>query len=80
MTIPSPKELSEAVGISPSYASMILSESDDPAKSRTPPRSLAILIFRKLAWRHPSITDLTDEQMKVFEEVDPWTPANRQAA
>jgi hypothetical protein len=71
---PSPTKLSEEAGISLSYASMILSESNDPAKSRTPPRSLAILIFRKFDWRHPSIADLTEEDMKVFEKVDPWTP------
>jgi hypothetical protein len=71
---PTPKELSEAVGISPSYASMILSESDDPGTSRTPPKSLAILIYRKLGWKHPVISDLTEEQMTVMEEVDPWVP------
>lgn len=72
MTAPSPKDLSEAVSISSSYASMILS--DDPGKQRIPPRSLAILIYRKTDWRHPSIADLTEEQMQVFEAVDPWSP------
>jgi hypothetical protein len=57
---------------------MILNDSDDTAKSRTPPRSLAILILRKTGWKHPSIADLTEGQMAVFEEVDPWSP--RQAA
>lgn len=79
MAVPTPKELSEAVSISSSYSSMILSDSDDPAKSRTPPRSLAILIYRKLGWKHPSIAELTEDQMRVFEEVDPWTP-KREAA
>lgn len=78
MDAPSPKQLSEAVNISASYASMILSDSDDPAKSRTPPRPLAILIFRKTGWRHPSIADLGEEHMKLLEEIEPWTP--RQAA
>lgn len=64
-----------ALGISQPYASMILSEHwPDKEKSRTPARSLAILIFRQFDWRHPSIEDLTEDQMKVFEEVDPWTP------
>lgn len=76
MDKPSPKALVEATGISSSYASMILS--DDPTKRRTPPRSLAILIFRGTGWRHESIADLTEEQMKVFEEVDPWTPKTAQ--
>jgi hypothetical protein len=76
---PTPKELSEAVGISPSYASMILSESDDPSSSRTPPKPLAILIYRRTGWKHSAIFDLTEQQMAVIEEVDPWTP-KRQAA
>lgn len=81
MTKPSAKDLQEAIPtISPSYASMILNDSDDPSKSRTPARSLAILIYRKTNWRHPSIADLTEDQMKVFEQVDPWTPRQAKAA
>lgn len=71
MADPTPKELVEAGGISPSYASMILSDGEH---KRTPPRSLAILFFRKLNWRHPSIASLTEDQMLAFEQVDPWTP------
>jgi hypothetical protein len=70
---PSQAELVK-LGISQPYASMILSDSDDPAKRRTPARSLAIRIFRETGWKHPSIETLTEEQMRVFEEVDPWTP------
>lgn len=77
MAKPSPKALVEASGISSSYASMILSDGDH---KRTPQRSLAILIFRKTGWRHESIADLTDDQMQVFEQVDPWTPTTRQDA
>ena len=44
METPTPKELAEAVNISPSYASMILS--DGPHK-RTPPPGLAAEIFVK---------------------------------
>ncbi len=79
MATPSPKDLTAAVDISLSYATMILSESDDPNKSRTPPRSLAILIYRKTDWRHPSIADLTEDQMQVLEAVDPWTPKAKAA-
>ncbi len=75
---PTAVEIADAVTISRSYAAMILNDSGDPNKSRTPPRSLAILIYRRLGYRHPSIAELTEDQMKVFEEVDPWTP--RQAA
>lgn len=74
MEQPTPKELREATGISQSYASMILSG------ERTPARSLAILIFRKLGWRHDSIAGLSEEQMAVLEQVDPWTPRDEQAA
>lgn len=61
-------ELSGTAGISLSYASEIASG------KRQPSRSLAIHIFLKTGWRHESIADLTDEQIKVLSEVDPWTP------
>lgn len=54
---------------------MILSDSDDPKLSRTPPRSLAIFIFRRFGWKHPSIADLTDAQIEVLEAVDPYERA-----
>lgn len=71
MDKPSANELAEAAGISFSYASKILLDGDH---RRVPPRSLAILIYRKTGWRHESIADLTEDQMKVFEQVEPWTP------
>lgn len=80
MEKPTIAALRDAVSISQSYASMILSDSDDPEKFRTPPRALAILIFRKLGWKHPSIADLTDEQMQVIEQIEQWTPRKAQAA
>jgi hypothetical protein len=76
MPKPTQTELIEATGISQPYASMILM--DQGEHRRVPARSLAILIFRKTGWKHPSIADLTEEQMRVFEEVDPWSP--KQAA
>lgn len=80
MDKPSPKDLSEAADISQSYASMILSEDADPAKSRTPRRSLAIFIFRRFGWKHPLIADLTDEQIDVLEQVEPWIAPKERAA
>jgi hypothetical protein len=74
METPRTMELSAKAGISKSYASEILSGSRDPS------RPLAIHIFRKTGWRHASIADLTETQMRVFEAVDPWTPAKREAA
>lgn len=81
MDKPSTTALLEAVpNISRSYAVMILSDSDEQSKSRTPTRSLAILIFRKTGWKHPSIESLTEDQMRVFEEVDPWVPRTQDEA
>lgn len=57
---------------------MILSE--DQAKRRVPPRSLAILIFRKTGWKHECIAGLTEDQMAVFEACEPWEPKRKQAA
>ncbi len=64
--IPTAKCVSDEVGISPSYASMILS------LQRLPPKSLAIAIFRKTSWRHPVIRKMTEDEMAVFEKHDPW--------
>lgn len=66
---PGTAELADKAGISKSYASEILAD-----KRPTLGRPLAIHIYRKTGWRHPSIADLSDEQMRVFEAVDPWTP------
>lgn len=41
---------------------------------RDPSRSLAIHIFRAMGWKHPTIAKLTDDQIAVFEQVEPWTP------
>lgn len=59
---------------------MILSDEADPAKTRTPRRSLAIFIFRRFDWKHPIIADLTDEQIAVLEEVEPWERPQEKAA
>lgn len=69
MEKPSPKQLCEVTGISQSYASMILSG------ERSPARSLAIHIFRKTGWRHDSIAELSDEQIQLLEQIEPWAKA-----
>jgi hypothetical protein len=72
---PTAKQIMDASGISASYASMIL------GGTRVPPRALAIHIFRSFGWRHDSIGDLTDEQIAVLEQVEPWVaPAQRLAS
>lgn len=72
---PRTQELADAAGISKSYASDILN-----GKRPTLGRPLAIHIYRATGWRHPSIEGLTEEQMRVFEDVDLWTPGNSEAA
>jgi hypothetical protein len=57
-----------ALGVSQAYASMIVSGKMKPS------RPLAIHILRCTGWRHPSIADLTDAQIDVLEQVEPWTP------
>lgn len=46
-------------------------------EKRDPPRSLAIHIFRRTGWKPTVISDLTDAQIDVLEQVEPWSP-NRQ--
>lgn len=73
-TPPSQQEIREASGISQTYASLI-----ERGKQR-PSRSLAIHLYRKTGWRHESIAELTEDQMAVFEQVEPWiAPADRAA-
>lgn len=67
-------ELATKAGISPSYASMILS-----GKREKIPRSLAIHILRKTGWRHALLADLTDEQISVLEAIEPWQPRSADA-
>jgi len=68
MEQPTPNALREAAGISQSYASMILSG------NRIPPRPLAIHILRKTGWRHSVLGGLTEQQIDLLEQVEPWTP------
>lgn len=71
MDAPTPKALADAGGISLSYANKILIDGEH---RRIPPRPLAIRIFRETGWKHPSIATLTETQMLMSEELDPWTP------
>jgi transcriptional regulator with XRE-family HTH domain len=65
---PGTTELAKAAGISKSYASEIVND------VRPPSRPLAIHIFRATGWKHPIITDLT-EQLQMLEEIEPWVKA-----
>ena len=75
--MPSPPEtadLAVAAGISKSYASEIVN------KVRTPSRALAIHIFRRTGWKHSVLDGLSDDEMAVFERVEPWQPRDKAAA
>lgn len=63
------KDLCEAVGISKSYASMILSGRQKPS------RPLAIHIFRATGWKAKPIASLSDAQIDMLEQVEPWRPS-----
>jgi transcriptional regulator with XRE-family HTH domain len=60
-------DLANRSGISMSYASEIMN-------GRKPNRPLAIHIMRTTGWRHPSLAGLSDEQIKMLETIEPWTP------
>ncbi len=70
----SPTVLAGATGISVPYASQLLS--DDPSKRRDPSRPLAIHILRRTGWRHPLLSDLSDDQIATLEQIEPWRPAS----
>ncbi len=68
MTKPTTSAFAEAAGISTGYASDILNG------NRPMPRALAIHMLRQIGWQHESIAELTDAQITVLAEIDPWTP------
>lgn len=71
---PKTGELAAAARISKSYASEIVNRKRDPSWA------LAIHIYRQTGWRHPSIADLTAEQVDTLESIEPWRPTDTQAA
>lgn len=74
MEKPTIRTLMEAVPISKTYAAVILNGEQPPS------RPLAIYIYRQTGWRHDLIRDLSDEQLDMFEAVEPWTPRKADAA
>lgn len=74
MTKPTTKAFSEAAGISIGYASDILNG------NRAMPRSLAIHMLQTSGWQHESIAELTDAQITMLAELEPWTPPKERAA
>lgn len=75
MEKPTTSELADKAGISKSYASEILSD-----KRPTYGRPLLIHIYRMTGWRHSTIADLTEEQMALLEQIEPWSPPRSEAA
>jgi hypothetical protein len=37
-------------------------------------------MLRLTNWKHDSLVDLTEEQIAVLAQVDPWTPPKERAA
>lgn len=72
-TLPRTKDLANAAGISKSYASEI-------RNGRIPQRALAIHIYRKTGWRHACLSELSDDQIAMFEQFEPWLPTAERAA
>ncbi len=64
--------MAEAARISLPYASQII------GGKRKPPRPLAIHILRTTGWRHAVLDGLTDEQIELLEQIEPYQP--KQAA
>ena len=58
---PSIPTLRDSVGISQSYASMIL------AGTRIPPEDLAIRIYRQTGWKASCIANLTPSEIDMLE-------------
>jgi hypothetical protein len=44
------------------------------------PRPLAIHLLKALGWQHESIAGLTDAQIGLLAELEPWTPPKERAA
>lgn len=74
MDIPAVSDIVAQAGISKSYASEIRSG------ARRPSRPLAIHILRKTGWRHSLLDGLTDEQLSMLEQVEPFTPSQQDTA
>lgn len=72
---PAPKTsaLASAAGISMSYASEIVNN------LRAPSRPLAIHILRKTGWRHSLLDGLSDDQLAMLEQIEPWSPSKKAA-
>ena len=71
---PGAAELAAAADISKSYASEIVNAKRDPS------RALAIHIFRETGWRHKILRGLTDEQLAMLEQIEPWSPPRQASA
>ena len=69
MEKPKYTELVARIGLSQPYACQVLNG------AKTPSRPLAIRIYREFGWRHPVVEKLTDEQMAMLEQIEPWRNA-----
>ena len=65
-------QLMERIGLSQPYASQVLTGAKKPS------RALSIRIYREFGWRHDVIADLTDDQIAVLEQIEPWQSPTEQ--
>lgn len=66
-----PTKLADVAGISVPYASQLLSG------VRTPSQTLAIHLFRRSGWKHPTIAIFSDDQLEALASMSPWVPRVR---
>jgi len=57
------------LGISQTYASLIL------RGLRSPSKSLAVHIYQELGWMHPVLEGLSKADIEAFARVQPWERA-----
>lgn len=70
----SPKDLSEAAGISPSYASMILNGQRDWT------RPIALAVFRRTGSRFGPLVGASDDEIAVLAKFEPRPTTSEIAA
>lgn len=79
MPKPKIKSLMELVGVSKSYAAVILKDGTDGAQP--PPLNLAAVIYCRTGWRHHTVSDMSARALKEIAEKQPWvSPKERLAA
>lgn len=64
---PTIRDLMDAVPVSKSYAAMI-------RNGQPIPLNLAALVFERTGWRHPLVSQMSDNTVIEIAQKQPWTP------